>query len=368
MLSSRDLVYRHGSRAHVKIGRALTLACVVVAAAAPGSARAEATAEQRAAAQALFDDARNMIGQRRWAEACPKLEESQRLDPGIGTLLNLAECQSQTGKTASAWANFLEAAYQAKHDGQAKREATARARAAALEARLSKLTILAVSGAAGGAPIEIKRDGVTIAPSLVGTAVPVDPGAHQISASAPGKRPWSTQVTVKAEGQQLTVSVPQLEDADRTARQDVRAPDPASPKLPLPPEEPPPAGPPPNLDTGRGPRAGGAVLLTLGIGGLVVAGVFTGLAKSKNDASNSDGCSAKTNGCTNQNAFDERNDARTFGNVATAGWVAGSVLSAGGIGLVVAAAVIKAKHVAVTPMIAVGDRGGATFGAGWRWQ
>src|SRR5512138_2397422 len=109
---------------------------LALAAALP--ARADTTAEQRAAAQALFDDARRLMADKKYAEACPKLEESQRLDPGIGTLLNLAECQSLTGRTASAWANFLEAAYQAKAAGQAKRENTARSRAAALEPKLSR--------------------------------------------------------------------------------------------------------------------------------------------------------------------------------------------------------------------------------------
>jgi hypothetical protein len=352
---------------------AAALALAGVASAAPAPARADATADQRASAQALFDDARRLMGDKRYAEACPKLEESQHLDPGLGTLLNLADCQAQTGRTASAWANFLEAAYQAKAAGQAKRETSARTRAAALEPRLSKLTILAV-GLGGQATL--RRDGAVVAASLVGTAVPVDPGEHVISASAPGRKPWETKIVVKGEGQQLTVSVPQLDDAPSTPPPgpDVKPPPPPEATAPpatdvKPPvdERPPPRPVPvPERAAVSGTRTAGLVLTVLGIGGLGAAAVFTVLAKQNLDSSNDqpNGCVGNT--CPTGRAFDDRTTARMDGTIATGAWIGGGVVGGVGVALLIAASVMKDRPGPV-PVVAIDPGHGASLGVHWRF-
>lgn len=87
----------------------------------------------------------------------------------------------------------------------------ARKRAAALETRLPKL-IVDVDGAPEGT--DVQRDGHPIGSAAWGVAIPVDPGAHRISASAPGKDPWETTVEA-GEGATLRVTVPR-ELATRT--------------------------------------------------------------------------------------------------------------------------------------------------------
>ena len=56
-----------------------------------------------AAAEWLFREGRALMKKGDFAPACAKLAESQRLDPAVGTLMNLAECEERIGRTASAW-------------------------------------------------------------------------------------------------------------------------------------------------------------------------------------------------------------------------------------------------------------------------
>ena len=315
---------------------------LLVALAAPLAAYADPSAAQRAEAQALFDDARKLMADRRFGDACPKLEASQRIDPGLGTLLNLAECQAQTGKTASAWANFLEAAYEAKAAGQTNRENAARAKASKLEARLSRVKILA----SDPATMELSRDGVVLPPSLLGTAVPVDPGEHVLRATAAGKKPWETTFTVKDDGQPITISVPRLEVEEPAAPPPLVPPPvvappppvvapPPAPVVVLPPPEPLPPPAPPE-DGGRtGRRVGGIVLGVVGLGGVVVGSVFGLKAKQQYKDSLAD-CNKPPdqNTCVSAGVT-LRNTARRSGDISTVGFIAGGAVLAGGIGLLV---------------------------------
>src|SRR6185369_4715015 len=104
---------------------------LVLALTAP--AFAEASSSDKAAAEALFDEGRRLAQAGKFAEGCPKLEASQKLDPALGTLLNLADCNEKLGKTASAWAQYREATSLARAAGSAEREKFASDRSKALE-------------------------------------------------------------------------------------------------------------------------------------------------------------------------------------------------------------------------------------------
>ena len=167
----------------------------------------EASAVERAAAETLFNDALALLESGNAADACPKLEESQRLDPGVGTLLYLADCYQQTGRTASAWATFRDAAYQAKERGD-ERQGVAVELADALEARLSYLQIRLTEDP--DVNVEVTQNGRVLGDALLGSPVPVDPGVHELQASAAGRQPWSKTVTI-AEGPAVQeVTVPHL--------------------------------------------------------------------------------------------------------------------------------------------------------------
>src|SRR5579859_7001050 len=104
-------------------------ALILGALAFPWPASAAPTACDKAAAQALFEDAIKLMANKSYDEACRKLEESQRLDAAMGTRYQLAQCYEATGRIASAWAAFVEVADLAREAGQGSREKAARERA-----------------------------------------------------------------------------------------------------------------------------------------------------------------------------------------------------------------------------------------------
>ncbi len=179
------------ARAFRDVGLAALASCVL--ASRPTPARAQNAGDQ-AAAEALFDQGKAAMAAQKYAEACTKFFESNRLDAGIGTSLWLAECYEKDGKTASAWAEFREAAALAVKAGDG-REKVARARAAALESKLARLSIV-VPPAARVPGLRVLRDATEVGAPLWGTSVPTDPGHHVITASAPGSRTETVAVDV----------------------------------------------------------------------------------------------------------------------------------------------------------------------------
>ncbi len=172
--------------------------------------RTEAQTADATAAQALFEQARALYAQGRYAEACPKFEESQRLDPGSGTLINLARCYEQIGRHASAWNKYLEAAAAASATGNTRREKEARERAETLRPSLSTL-VVDVSAEGKQVPgLEVRRDGSSVGAPQWGVPIPADVGEHTITATAPGHEEGRRVVTVEGPAKSVSVEVPAL--------------------------------------------------------------------------------------------------------------------------------------------------------------
>lgn len=174
---------------------------------APSIARAQETVPP---ARQLFVDARKLMADGKYPEACPKLEESLRLEVGIGTQFNLADCWEHIGRTASAHALFLSAAASARAAGQSEREQVLRDRAAALEPRLSRLVIAVPHSAP---MLVLERNDLPLEKDSWGKAEALDPGRYTIRARAPGKQTWQKVVELTAATSLATVHVPQLEPA-----------------------------------------------------------------------------------------------------------------------------------------------------------
>jgi hypothetical protein len=281
-----------------------------------------------AAAQGLFYEARTLMQQNKFAEACPKFEESMRLDAGLGTQFNLADCNEHIGKVTSAWAGFLEVAAGSKAANQAEREKLARKRAQALEPRLPKLVVDVIGTPAG---LEVKRDGVAVGAAAWGTPIPVDPGSHRVTATAPGKETWETTVAT-AEGKVAHVAVPRdLPPAAVAAAPAPIGPQPdiapaataAAPDFPAPVVE----------QNGAAQRTIGWVVAGVGVVGVGLGAGFGLSSIGKRNESRShcvaDQCDADGVGL--------RDDAIRNGNIATIATIAGGAAIAGGLVLVLTA-------------------------------
>ncbi|WP_437338822.1 hypothetical protein [Sorangium sp. So ce394] len=159
------------------------------------------------AAEQLFREGRALLVEQRFAEACPKLEESQRLEPSLGTKLNLAFCHERLGQVATAWVGFQEALITARTAGDAAREAFAKARIDALAPRVPWLRVRASAGDAGADQVTILLDGAALDPVAWDKELPVDPGEHVVAAAHQGEVFWETTVALK-ESERVDVAVP----------------------------------------------------------------------------------------------------------------------------------------------------------------
>ena len=178
------------------------------------SVSAQPSTTEAALAIRLFEDAEKLMATGNVAAACSRYAESQRIDPQLGTLLHLADCNEQVGKLASAWAGYKAAAEIAARrnaeGGKETRERVARARAEALEPKLSTVVIRVAEANLTG--LEVRRDGELLDRAVWGAAMPVDPGRYTFAVQAPGKKLWTKTVDVPPGAAKVDVAVPALED------------------------------------------------------------------------------------------------------------------------------------------------------------
>jgi hypothetical protein len=178
--------------------------------AADGAAPESASGRNPAAAQALFEEAQRRVAAGDYEQACPKFKASQALDPGGGTLLNLADCLEKQGRTASAWSTFKDALVQAQRDGRSERVEYAQSHIRTLEGKLAYLTVQ-VPAPSAVAELSLRVDGTSLPAAAWGTPLPVDPGPHVVRAEAPGFEPFEQTVTLAfGPAARETLSLPPL--------------------------------------------------------------------------------------------------------------------------------------------------------------
>jgi len=284
-----------------------TLPVIVAMIAFVGSAHA-----QEAAADALFASARAAMAKADFERACEQFRASDKLDPALGTELNLADCEEKRGRLASAWELFR--TVEEKLAPNDERLAVAHGRARALQARVPRLTLTLAAGSPPGSAV---RDGtMELGAAAFGLALPMDPGPHELVVSAPGfaARTFSVQLA-EAESRALTVSVgPATEQARavspafaaRPARRDVSSDHPSQ-------------------------RTWGFVLGGVGVAGLGLAAV-SGLLMLDKKGAVKDGCQTDKS-CTSS-GLNAAHAARTWEIVSNVSWAAGAVALGAGAYLV----------------------------------
>ncbi len=242
-----------------------------------------------------------------YAAACPKLAESNRIDPSLGTSLWLGGCYEKIDQSALAWKAFDVAARLA-HEKADERESVAREHLARLASRVAVLEV--------DVPrlpmrhLQVSMDGSMLPVASYGTKLVLEPGTHVVAASTT-VRQW-TQSLQLAAGATMTITVPVLSDS--LSERHTRA----------------------LHQRGAGMRIVGWTLASVGLVAGAALGIGFGLdAKTKLDASNGPpyGCSGSL--CDNQPGVDLRQNALNSALASTVSIIAGGVVLACGLAIVI---------------------------------
>jgi len=145
---------------------------VLILALVAGSARAD-----DGDATALFTRGRELFKAGDYKQACPLFEESFRLEPALGTKLNLALCWAKIGRLVEARKMFEAVQKDATEAGQTQRADLAQSGLDALAAQMPTLKIK-LAGMPDDTRVQVDGDAVEITNPL-----PLDPGEHHVTAT-----------------------------------------------------------------------------------------------------------------------------------------------------------------------------------------
>ena len=298
-----------------------------------------------------FKQGRELMKAGKYAEACVAFNESQRLDPSLGTQFNIAQCEEKTGKLASALRIYKDLA---QYDTNGTRRAAAADLAGKLEPRVPKLQVQLSAKPAG---IVVTVDGAACTACLTG-ATPVDSGTVTIVVKAPGFKGATATATVAEDAKLTTVPI-KLEPAAPT----VVPVKPTTPPSAMPIALPPPAVTTQSDAPPRSRRKTYAMVAVAGGGAVLATGVVFGiLARGKwNDAKAV--CGGSTTCPTDADTMRATalgDSASSRANVSTALVIAGGVIAAAGVVLYVTRP--KEAPVAISASLAPGNAGLAIAG------
>ncbi len=133
-------------------------------------------------AEAMFRAGRDAMRDGDFARACEQFRESDRLDPQPGTKLNLGACEEKRGRLATALDLFKVVLRELPENDP--RYPIARERVQELDTKIPRVTFQLAPGAPAATRVQLGT--IEVAGATLGVALPVDPGKHQVTVSAPG--------------------------------------------------------------------------------------------------------------------------------------------------------------------------------------
>jgi hypothetical protein len=156
-----------------------------------------------ATAEALFRAGREAVRAGQTAKACGYFRESQRLEPMLGTQLNLALCEEELGKLVSAWRLASELVHAPDLDPQ--RRDVLKQLLGRLESKLAFLVL--EPGATLPRASRVRLPDTEVGLDAFGAAIPLEPGTLNVEVLAPGHEPRRSSLRLRAgEHRRLLVS------------------------------------------------------------------------------------------------------------------------------------------------------------------
>lgn len=198
------------------------------------------TAAEIAAARELFEEGLKLEDKGQWSEALERFRKVAAVKMTPQVRFHIALCLENTGKLVDALVEFQRAQSDAAADPAASVVASnAGKHVTDLKERIPRVIVKVPSGIDG---ISVAIDGSPVSAGLVGTPIPLDPGAHKIVVQAPERTTFTKDVELVERGKAMTIeaSLPpasekhEVEDPDKDDKPTPEAPTTSGGAGPLP--------------------------------------------------------------------------------------------------------------------------------------
>lgn len=281
------------------------LAIAILVLGAAGAARAESQAEK----------GKKLLAAKKYAEACPALEQADAADPGINSKLDVAKCYEDWGKLAHAYQWYADAAKLAA-SSKDRRAAKLEKHVEELDIDVPRLTVN-TSVEPDLAAAAISLDGRRLANEEIGVEIRVDPGLHELVYQVNGTKKTKALELERGAARELTLELP------RRGSRGTGSPDGDGALGGAP-------GAVAEAHPGRLRRIVGLSMAAAGLASLGVSAYLTIDARDDYKAALDANCLGMANTCDERGLALTR-DARSQANLATVFAIAGGAVAIGGV-------------------------------------